>query len=582
MKQLFIYVLFIFVSFSANGNNQLDSLQQIVSKKEGWEKLNILWQISRLKMGNNLEDIHNLENEAKRQSNHLYAAVAYQHRVACYELANIKSDSLLYYINVGIDEFSKVRDVEKLNESDKRLYYRVGSLLGGMTTMIYVRDGKYDLALITIEKMLQDSEYGKITVLESESYYSIGSVYLYLKKSQEALTALKKGLNLYKKLGDYKNYDDEFKFYPVIMQAYFQLNDFDSVIVLGNTLLKTLDEAFQLKNNQIQYDRWRFSAYSDLALSFIKKGELTKAREYLNKANSLYSNVSLQYKEIYHSVETEYYLATGNIKSAKTHLDMAFQIDSMVSTTPYNYISLNLLKVTIQEKAGEKDKALNLLHHTFQFNDSVIRANFSSQFADLETIYRVDKLEDQAKLNEARLRTTHFILAASIVMIFLLLMTIYVMWRAKKKQKEKNLQLYKKHSEIENKNEEIEELKQKENLNNKQKEIDPYQIIIQKLDEYMKESGDYKNPQITRDELALKIGTNRQYLIDAIKEKKRQTFNEYLYSLRLKHAYNLLINDKSKSITDIYIESGFVTRSVFNKEFKAVYDMTPSELRGVV
>lgn len=99
------------------------------------------------------------------------------------------------------------------------------------------------------------------------------------------------------------------------------------------------------------------------------------------------------------------------------------------------------------------------------------------------------------------------------------------------------------------------------------------------LDALMRESKNYLNSEITRDELAIEIGTNRQYLVAAIKEKRNQVFNEYVYIWRLKYAYRLIIRNRDVPISEIFLESGFSSQSVFNREFKKSYGMTPSELR---
>lgn len=68
----------------------------------------------------------------------------------------------------------------------------------------------------------------------------------------------------------------------------------------------------------------------------------------------------------------------------------------------------------------------------------------------------------------------------------------------------------------------------------------------------------------------------KEEALDFIKNKKSQTFNEYIYSFRLEHAYRLLIENISMSVAEVQLEAGFNSQPMFNTVFKAAYDMTPS------
>ena len=163
----------------------------------------------------------------------------------------------------------------------------------------------------------------------------------------------------------------------------------------------------------------------------------------------------------------------------------------------------------------------------YQTSGSINKASFSTQIAELETIYRVDQLKNEAEIGEAKLHSTRIFLLASVMVSLLLLTIIYLIWRSNKKRNDQNRLLYKKSKQLESKNKQIDELS--EHSTPLPKEADPQQEIISKLDEYMKKTQAFKDTKLTRSELALQIGTNRQYLIEVIKCKKDQTFNEYLY-----------------------------------------------------
>ena len=113
-------------------------------------------------------------------------------------------------------------------------------------------------------------------------------------------------------------------------------------------------------------------------------------------------------------------------------------------------------------------------------------------------------------------------------------------------------------------------------------DIESNNRIIHKLNEYLQETRCFLNPELTREELAIQICTNRQYLIEAIKENTGKTFNEYIYSFRLEYAHEQIINDRNKPISEILFEAGFQTRTTFYKSFKETYGLTPNELRRIL
>jgi len=60
-----------------------------------------------------------------------------------------------------------------------------------------------------------------------------------------------------------------------------------------------------------------------------------------------------------------------------------------------------------------------------------------------------------------------------------------------------------------------------------------------------------------------------------------KNFYEFINHYRIEEAKKLLTlpENKSKKITEIYLESGFNSKSVFNTFFKNIVGMTPTQFR---
>lgn len=95
---------------------------------------------------------------------------------------------------------------------------------------------------------------------------------------------------------------------------------------------------------------------------------------------------------------------------------------------------------------------------------------------------------------------------------------------------------------------------------------------------YLIETEAFKK-DITRDDLALTLGTNRQYLTESIREVTGKTYRDFLNGIRLEYAYNMLLTDVHASVEQVYNASGFASRSTFNRLFRLQYEMSPNEMR---
>lgn len=84
--------------------------------------------------------------------------------------------------------------------------------------------------------------------------------------------------------------------------------------------------------------------------------------------------------------------------------------------------------------------------------------------------------------------------------------------------------------------------------------------------------------QISLSEAASLLSINPEYFARFFKKYMGITFLEYVYSVRLQHAHQDLINT-DLSIQEIQIRNGFTTAKIFIKTFKEQYGQTPREAR---
>lgn len=113
----------------------------------------------------------------------------------------------------------------------------------------------------------------------------------------------------------------------------------------------------------------------------------------------------------------------------------------------------------------------------------------------------------------------------------------------------------------------------KHNLMKREIKLEPE--MIHSITEYMEHNLD-KN--FSMEELARASGISRQYLTHNLKQVVFVTYNTLLTTTRIKHAEKLLANAKL-SLLDVSLACGFSSLSTFNRNYKKITGITPSEFR---
>ena len=103
-----------------------------------------------------------------------------------------------------------------------------------------------------------------------------------------------------------------------------------------------------------------------------------------------------------------------------------------------------------------------------------------------------------------------------------------------------------------------------------------YTEIIEKVDNWIKTDG-YVQQGLTIKELSEILHTNRTYLSAYIKTTYKMTFREWITSLRLEYAKNILKEHPEINIQKLAESSGFLSRSNFIKSFTEKEGCTPAK-----
>jgi AraC-like DNA-binding protein len=101
------------------------------------------------------------------------------------------------------------------------------------------------------------------------------------------------------------------------------------------------------------------------------------------------------------------------------------------------------------------------------------------------------------------------------------------------------------------------------------------QAIIAALDKYLSEHKSYLDPDLTLARLARKLVMPAKPLSAAINRNKNENVSSFINRHRIENACGLMV--EGKSVTAAMFDSGFNTKSNFNREFLRVKGESPSK-----
>lgn len=109
-----------------------------------------------------------------------------------------------------------------------------------------------------------------------------------------------------------------------------------------------------------------------------------------------------------------------------------------------------------------------------------------------------------------------------------------------------------------------------------------YEQFVEQIKQAMDKEKHFLIPDITLDMLASEINISAKNLSTTLNRKFNMNFYEFINNYRIEEAKLRLIapHSRKKTITQIYLEVGFNSKSVFNTFFKKSVGLTPSQYRS--
>ena len=103
-----------------------------------------------------------------------------------------------------------------------------------------------------------------------------------------------------------------------------------------------------------------------------------------------------------------------------------------------------------------------------------------------------------------------------------------------------------------------------------------YDKIMDSFKRYMINEHGYLNPSLTIEEIARVLNTNRTYVSKLVNLYFGMSFRDYLSSLRMDYAKQLMKDEPDASLDYIAVKSGLLSSTQFIRQFREVEGVTPT------
>lgn len=104
--------------------------------------------------------------------------------------------------------------------------------------------------------------------------------------------------------------------------------------------------------------------------------------------------------------------------------------------------------------------------------------------------------------------------------------------------------------------------------------------LFKTIDTIIRQERLYAQVNLMREDIMMRFGIGRHHLNDQLNTfADGMSFPQYINSIRMEVAYDLLTNHPEMSIADVAREVGF-TPANLREQFKRCYGITPAEYRA--
>lgn len=514
----------------------------------------------------------------------LIAHISYAQKADSYKesRALMNDGDILFGQDRFVDALAKYEKAFHLVENSDSAHLKAELLLDIGLVYDYIGDFEKSLQYYQRSFQIMDSLDDKIYVAAIQN--NIGTVFFMWEEYDQALQYYLESLEVEKEMGNKRGIADS---YQNIGTAYRNLNKPDSALHYFDeslTLYLQLEDSLNIATN-----------YVNLANLYADDEDYHKAIFYVEKAYDIQTLIDDKYGLVYSLNNLGlYYLKLSDYSTSKQYflksVNVAEDVKSM-SQLLFSYEKLSELS----SMTGDYKSAYEYLSNAVLYRDSVFSADARRQMAEMQTRFEVAKKNDEIQIQkltieqqDSDLKRANLIRAIVFIgLIISILFSAFLIWMYFQKRRAYQVLLLQ--------NIELARLEQSEKAHNPVKESlvkdipdtkyqkssltdDQKEAIYEKLLEMMEYGRVFLNHDLSVEDLADKLDTNRRYLSQVVNELHGSNFSTFINEYRVKEARRLLLDPEKHhfSLEGIAHAAGFNSRISFNNAFKKITGLTPA------
>ena len=544
---------------------QKDSLRRIIVTAEGEEKLQAYKYLSNIyfREVNNegIIDIlfalyDEMDAEAARQGNINEQAAVRTNRLSA--LSNRRQYDEVIRRAPAILRFLEEKKTWKF-------YYQSYEVL----LIAYRSIGDYDRALNEARTMYDRAKELHDDGGKGVALYAMSRIYLGQRRFADQEQCLRESFDLLKDDDNYLNY----------------LSTISSGLTENLIMQKRYDEALQAADATAEVNR-RYEAAAQMPMPtawlrlwqvysfiYLNTHDYDNAAIYINKVDSISNGSMPQYEE-----RATLYSGRGEYEKAIEQIDKGIEFAR-------NKRQPKGTKLYILMDMGETEKAKNMFEDIVADLDSLNNATFTSRLDEIRTAYEVE-----THIAEKTRNRTYYLFALGGCLLLAVLLTLS--YRHNRIVATKNRNLYLRIKEQDRLTDKLTELtrryeEQLQAAPPSQQSIavaeplshDRHSGLVDRLKEHMLSDNNLAKTDITRDEIANALATNRNTLSEAVKAVTGKTLMEYIRILQLEETRRLFDSHPELTVEAVASDCGIKSQTTFYRLFRKHYGISPSEYR---
>lgn len=359
---------------------------------------------------------------------------------------------------------------------------------------------------------------------------------------------------------------------------------------------------------KITLDTYNKCPQEDIAVIYLlyakmelTRGNLDTAEEMVNKATTSAQNNNQP------SILVDAFITNAELKEKHKDYNGAIALvntamkQAQEAGITSKDIAFNNILARCYSKLGNTSETIKYLQKANSLLEDQPSVNMERLSYEIDIIHEMEQKDMESHIKQEKIASQRlFLIMMGILMIVLVILLIFIINSYARRQKLYKMivkQNTKAIAQQEIMQKQIEQLiKDKEAIITQQSEKentdksahdaasiddDKIDLLYAKLCSLMNNDRLFTEPQLTREKMAERLGTNRTYLTRVIKEKCNMTYLQFINSYRINEAIKIL-SDKEKvnyPLKQIWSDLGFSSPSTFFKIFQQTVGITPATFR---